>query len=149
MSCGCSQTPCACNNGVSVMPVTSPCNATPCTCGGCPATCATDAVAPMPTLCDLDRRNNVWVEGAVDENGVGGVCMLDTMDECQVVNSLQRSQKAKDDMLKVTSNEFLRNLARTIPLLPTGNEGDQLQKEVNQNTIPFYSVFRGQPPWAQ
>jgi len=99
-------------------------------------------------LCDLDRRCNVWVEGA-DANGAGGICLLDTFDECQVVNSLQKSQRAKDDLLKVTSNEYLRNLANTVPLLPTANEGDQLQKELNQNSIPFYSVFRGQPPFAQ
>lgn len=143
MSCGCNQTPCACSG--------APCNQTPCACGGCP----TEGVCPdpepcptPPTLCDLDRRCNVWVEGA-DENGNGGICMLDTMTECQVVESLQRSQKAKDDLMKVTSNEYLRNLAQTTPLLPTTNEGDQLQKEMNQNSLPFYSVFRGQPPFAQ
>ncbi len=105
----------------------------------------------MGTLCDLDRRNNIWVEGVVDENGVGGICMLDTMEEYQVVSTLQRSQRAKDDLLKVTGNEYLRNLARTVPLLPTGEEGDQLQKEVNANaqSIPFYALFRGQPPFAQ
>jgi len=142
MSCGCNQTPCSCNspNSPSVA-FTPPCGAMPCTCGCC-------TVPALPTLCDLDRRNNVWVEGA-DANGAGGICLLDTMEECQVINSLQRSQRAKDDMIKVTSNEFLRNLANTVPLFPTTNEGDVLQKEVNQNSIPFYSLFRGQPPFAQ
>ncbi len=129
------------------MPVSPCCNQTPCSCGVCPTVCA-----PVnATLCDLDRRDNIWVEGVVAENGTGGICMLDTMEECQVINSLQRSQRAKDDLLKVTSNEYLRNLARTVPLLPTGEEGDKLQKEVNANatSIPFYSLFRGQPPFAQ
>src|SRR6185369_9570577 len=108
-SCGCSSTPCTC--GVSVMPVI-PCNCTPCSCGSC----GTNPVLSMPTLCDLNRKCNVWVEGVVDENGNGGICLLDTMEECQVINSLQRSQRAKDDLLKVTSNEYLRNLANTIPL---------------------------------
>lgn len=143
MSCGCSSTPCTC--GVSVMPVI-PCNCSPCSCG---CGCVPDAIPAIPTLCDLSRKCNVWVEGVVDENGNGGICLLDTMEEYQVINSLQRSQKAKDDLLKVTSNEYLRNLARTIPLLPGINEGDELQKELNQNSIPFYSVFRGQPPFAQ
>jgi hypothetical protein len=71
------------------------------------------------------------------------------MEECQVINSLQRSQRAKDDLLKVTSNAYLRNLANTTPLYPTANEGDTLQKEINQGTIPFYTLFRGQPPFAQ
>lgn len=142
MACGCSSTPCTC--GVSVMPVMPLCNSTPCSCGGCVA-----PVAPMPSLCDLNRKCNVWVEGVVDENGQGGICLLDTMEECQVINSLQRSQRAKDDLLKVTSNEYLRNLALTVPLLPGINEGDELQKELNQNSIPFYTLFRGQPPFAQ
>lgn len=146
MSCGCSQTPCTCSSGVSVTPITT-CNQTPCTCGGCG--CGDPLSPPVTTLCDLDRRNNVWVEGPVDSNGNGGICLLDTLDECSVINSLQRSQRAKDDLKRVTSNEFLRNLADTVPLLPTTNEGDTLQKEINQNSIPFYSVFRGQPPFAQ
>ena len=143
MSCGCNQTPCSCNSGVSVTPI---CNLTPCTCGGCAPQLDCPAIG---TLCDLDRNCNVWVEGYDASKGVPGICLLDTMDECQVINSLQRSQKAKDDLLRVTSNEYLRNLANTLPLLPTGNEGDTLQKEVNQNSIPFYSIFRGQPPFAQ
>lgn len=145
MSCGCNQNPCSCSGGSS-------CNQTPCSCGGCltgPNECPPQPECePVPTLCDLDRRCNIWVEGA-DANGQGGICMLDTMDECQVVNSLQRSVRAHEDLLRVTTNEYLRNLARTVPLLPTVNEGDELQKEINQNTIPFYSVFRGQPPFAQ
>jgi hypothetical protein len=146
MSCGCTQTPCVCG-APSVMPVIPCCEQTPCSCGTCPPV----VCVPMGTLCDLDRRNNIWVEGVVDENGVGGICMLDTMEEYQVVSTLQRSQRAKDDLLKVTGNEYLRNLARTVPLLPTGEEGDQLQKEVNANaqSIPFYALFRGQPPFAQ
>ncbi len=129
---------------VSVMPVSScSCGASPCSCGGGQPACA------RPSLCDLDRKCNVWVEGVVDENGQGGICLLDTMEEYQVINSLHRSQRAHDDLMKVTSNEYLRNLARTTPLYPTANEGDTLQKEINQGTIPFYTQFRGQPPFAQ
>lgn len=137
------------------MPV-MPCNQTPCSCGVCPC----EELPAIGTLCDLDRNCNVWVEGYDASKGVPGICLLDTMEECQVINSLQRSQKAKDDLLKVTSNAYLRNLAETIPLYPTGNEGDTLQKEVNgtsgpagqvanPNSIPFYAIFRGQPPFAQ
>lgn len=103
----------------------------------------------MPSLCDLDKNCNVWVEGYDPKNGVPGICLLDTMEEYQVINSLHRSQRAKDDLVRVTSNEYLRNLAATTPLYPTTNEGDVLQKEVNQNSIPFYTQFRGQPPFAQ
>lgn len=121
-SCGCNQNPCGCQ----------------------PA----DSEEPRPTLCDRDRKCNVWVEGA-DAEGNGGICLLDTLEECDVIQSLHRSQRAHDDLMRVTSNERLRELALTVPLYPQTNDGDNLQKEVNQNTIPFYAVFRGQPPFAQ
>ena len=41
------------------------------------------------TYCDGDRKNNVWVEGVQDEDGNGGICMLDTMTEQQVAYVLQ------------------------------------------------------------
>jgi len=115
----------------------------------CPAICVPDQIPALQTLCDLSRLDNVWVDGPVSPEGQGGICMLDNMEECQVIHSLQRSQRAKDDMLKVTSNLYLRNLAQTVPLLPGISPGDTLQKEANQNSIPFYALFRGQPPFAQ
>ncbi len=129
-TCGCNQTPCGCSGGSTSCEVPTP------------------PQEPCPTLCDLDRKCNVWVEGA-DENGNGGICLLDTLDESDVIRSLHRSRVSHDDLLRVTSNEYLRELARTVPIYPTANEGDELQREVNHNTIPFYAVFRGQPPFAQ
>ena len=123
MSCGCNQDPCVCPS-------------------------EEEAPAPLPTLCDGDRVNNVWVEGA-DENGVGGICLLDTMEECQVIYSIERDPTARADLLRVTTNEYLINLANTVPTLSTEVEGDKLQTEGNQGTIPFYTLFRGQPPFAQ
>ena len=102
------------------------------------------------TLCDRDRVNNVWVEGA-DENGEGGVCLLDTMREDQVIYSLQRDEVARADLCRVTSDPRLLELAATVPRLATNREGYQLQQEVNRNadSLPFYSVFRGRPPTAR
>lgn len=122
-------------------------------CGGCsqdPCGCSvgTGGADPKPTLCDRDRASNVWVEGA-DENGVGGICLLDTLEEYQVIQSLHRSQRSHDDLLRVTSNARLRELAATVPVYPTTVEGDQLQVKVNEDTLPFYTIFRGQPPFAQ
>lgn len=122
MSCGCEQNPCACET------------------------------APRPsTYCDRDRVNNVWVEGVVDENGNGGVCLLDTLCESQVIGVLQVDETARADLKRVTSDARLLELAETVPRLPTEEAGDKLQREVNRNgdSIPFYSVFRGQPPFAQ
>jgi hypothetical protein len=113
-------------------------------------TTAEETVAPA-TLCDLDRTNNVWVEGVVDEDGNGGICMLDNMREDQVVYVLQRDEVARADLCRVTSNEHLLELAATVPRLPTGRAGDVLQKGMNRNSesLAFYSVFRGRPPTAR
>lgn len=102
----------------------------------------------MPTKCDRDRVNNVWLEGA-DENGVGGVCLIDTMSEEQVVFVLQRDEVARADLKRITSDADLLNLADTVPRLQTVETDDQLQTQLNRHseTIPFYSQFRGQPPY--
>jgi len=101
----------------------------------------TEETVTPATLCDLDRTDNVWVEG--------DVCMLDTLREDQVIYILQRDEKARADLCRVTSNEHLRELAATVPRLSTERPGDKLQKQGNQNTIPFYATFKGRPPTAR
>jgi hypothetical protein len=104
----------------------------------------------VTTLCDGDRVNNVWVEGA-DEDGEGGVCLLDTMTEAQVVGVLEVDERARADLRRVTTDLSVLALADSVPRLSTDVEGDKLQSDLNRNadSIPFYSVFRGQPPFAQ
>jgi hypothetical protein len=105
----------------------------------------------------------VWVErGASSANlfatatpdyGVPGVCSLDTLKEHQVIYILERDDRARRDLLLVTSDPRLRMLALTVPKLPTQELVDA--EQLNQNrpnepsSIPFYAVFRGQPPFAQ
>lgn len=103
------------------------------------------------TYCDGDRRNNVWVEGVVDEDGNGGICMLDTMTRAQVINVLQHDPKAREDIQRVTTDPELKAWAASIPILPGVPEGDKLQSQVNANarSIPFYSIFQGKPPTAR
>lgn len=109
----------------------------------------TEETTGPATYCDLDRANNVWVEGA-DENGEGGICLLDTMSESQVIYVLQRDEKARADLRRVTSDAGLLELADTVPRLTTDREGDVVQSGLNQGTVsPFYSVFRGRPPTAR
>lgn len=102
------------------------------------------------TYCDGDRANNVWVEGA-DAEGNGGVCLLDTMTQAQLVYVLQRDPKAREDLRRVTTDATLLELADTVPSLPTAEEGDQVQRQVNNHaaSIPFYSVFQGKAPFAR
>lgn len=119
-------------------------------CGSDDDTTTTTTEDTRVTYCDLDRTNNVWVEGA-DENGEGGVCLLDTMSAAQVIYVLQRDETARADLVRVTSDPDLKELAATVPRLSTGRPGDKLQREVNQKAGPvaFYSVFRGRPPTAR
>lgn len=143
MSCGCKKTPCDCPS--------NPCD--PC---APPRKC---------TKCDLyvPGTPNVWVErGGVSANlfatetpdySVPGICALDTLCEAQIINIIERDDKARADLLKVTSDPRLRQLALTVPKLPTQELVDA--EQLNQNrpnepsSIPFYAVFRGQPPFAQ
>jgi len=102
------------------------------------------------TLCDRDRVNNVWIDGGNKETGEGGVCQLDTLREDQVVYVIQRDQRARADLLRVTSNEYLQELARTVPPLPQERPGDKLQQELNRNRpVKLYTEFKGIPPWNQ
>ncbi len=73
------------------------------------------------------------------------------MNDPQIIYVLQRDEVARADLCRVTSDPHLLELAATIPRLPTGRFGDEVQKEVNRNadSLPFYSVFRGRPPTAR
>ena len=155
MSCSCQEVPCVCQFcrtcnqdpcgcSVSSAVAVCSCQTNPCICG-CPP-------PPRPkTFCDRDRKNNVWVEGVVDENGVGGICLLDNLDRGQVISILECDEVARADLKRVTSDPCLLELADTIQRLPTEEEGDKLQRELGRqaDSIPFYSIFRGQPPFAQ
>jgi len=103
------------------------------------------------TFCDGDRIHNVWIEGGDPETGEGGACLLDTMDRDEIIYVLQRDERSRADLRRVTTNPELLAMADEIPRLPTAECGDQLQSSTNQNSnsIPFYSIFRGQPPFAQ
>ena len=131
MSCNCHQTPCQCPSE-PVDPI-DPCTPKPC------------------TKCDREWYGNVWVERG-DPSAVG-ICMLDTMTEEQVIHVLERDDKARADLLRVTSDPRLLELARIIPRLPETEEMDRDQTQGNRNSTPastpFYALFRGQPPFAQ
>jgi hypothetical protein len=71
----------------------------------------------------------------------------------QIIHVLERDDKARSDLLKVTSDQGLINLAKTVPKLPTVEQSDVEQALLNQphnsGSIPFYALFRGKPPFAQ
>jgi hypothetical protein len=129
------------------------CQSSPCSCDGSNPECPTPAI----TKCDryIPGTKNVWVERGDTPNDVNalGVCMLDTMCEEQVIESLRRDEQAREDLLKVTSDPRLLELARTVPRLPVVETMDAEQAYLNRSntaeSIPFYAIFRGQPPFSQ
>lgn len=125
-----------------------------CGCGTCDD-CAQAALVFTTvegTCCDRDRVNNVWVEGA-DESGAGGICLLDTLNRAQIVGILKCDDRARADLKRVTSNADLLDLTETVVKLTMEEPGDRLQTQMGANklpeSIPFYAIFRGQPPFAQ
>ena len=123
MSCSCTETPCACQ--------------------------------PACTKCDRDRTKNVWVERGNNpgSENAPGICLLDTLTEAQVIDIVERDEQARKDLLRVTSDPRLLEIAAKTKRLTTSEEADLQQKWVNKNEAPagnpFYAVFRGQPPFAQ
>lgn len=102
--------------------------------------------AGLPTCCDLDRTNNVWLEGAYP---VTACCMLDNITVASIIDILSRDPRARQDLSKVTSVTYLRWLAEnTTPLNPVAEESDVIQKELNAigGAGPFYSQFHGLLP---
>jgi hypothetical protein len=112
----------------------------PCVCAG-----------PRTTFCDRDRTNNVWVECPDPLTGEGGVCLLDNLTENQLDWILERDERARADLKRVTSDTWLLNKAETVPRLSTVEEMDSIQTSMGRqkDTIPFYSAFAGKPPFAQ
>jgi len=98
---------------------------------------------PPASLCDGDKENNVWMDGQV--------CLLDTLNEWQVCEILSRDEVARNDLKRVTTDARLLELAHNVPRLPTGNASDEMQHKANTDpgSIPFYTVFKGRPPFAQ
>lgn len=107
-------------------------------------------------MCDLYRPGdrNVWMERADQVgNQAPGICLLDSLSRDQVIYSIERDDVARADLLRITSNPDLRDLAETVTRLPTQELVDMEQTASNRPaepaTIPFYALFRGQPPFAQ
>jgi hypothetical protein len=97
----------------------------------------------------------VWVERGDSPNDVNalGICMLDTLCEAQVIDILQHDEKAREDLKLITSDPTLLGLAATVPRLPVVETMDAEQAFLNRSntaeSIPFYAIFRGQPPFSQ
>lgn len=105
---------------------------------------------PRPcTKCDRDTQNNVWHERGTP--GAIGICLLDTMTEEQIIYTLEHDERARKDLLRVTSDPHLLHLAHTITRLPVVEEMDAMQKDMNREgpaTNVLHSTFHGVPPFV-
>ena len=90
------------------------------------------------SLCDGDCSKNIWF--------VNGKCKLDGLTYDQVYFVLQKNPNAKSDLLRVTTDPNLLELAKRSQLIADPIEDDNIPyKMINnpKNTLPFYTLFRG------
>jgi hypothetical protein len=108
-----------------------------------------DECEERTTRCDRNIVNNVWVEGVVDPaKGKRGICMLDSMSVDQIIYVLQHDPRAREDLPKVTSDQEVLGLLTTVPLLGAPSVESKLQRQSARTGLPYYTVFRGNPPIA-
>lgn len=88
------------------------------------------------TVCTGDKTDNVWY--------VNGQCRLDQLTYDQVHYILQKNPKAKGDLLRITNDPNLIRLANeTRPINQEQLDDQRAAKLINGNTLPFYTVLRG------
>ncbi len=88
------------------------------------------------SVCTGDCCNNVWIEN--------GKCTLDNLTFDQVWFILGKNPRAKRDLLRITSDPQLIELANNTKLVVDELEDAKVpERLVNKNTIPFYTVLRG------
>jgi hypothetical protein len=145
-SCGCD--PCSCGCAKCGQ---DPCGCGPCLgCGGIPCSCGRHACFSDPvnlnpngcTVCTGDTSNNIWVQPGPP--GYPGKCKLDLLTYEQVYCVLQRVPCAKADLLKITSDQCLVNLANSTQLVVPEKEDNAIAaSRLMRNSLPYYTVFRG------
>ncbi len=105
------------------------------------------------TRCDRDTKNNVWVERGCDEWSQAnspGICLLDTLDDCDIAYVLERDDRARADLLRVTSDPHLLALEAHVKRLPDPEIDETNSMDtLNANSLVLYTVFRGIPPFNQ
>ncbi len=134
MSCSsCNQAPCGCQ------PAVDPCQPELCFIDPC------QAVNPEPncsTKCNLDTRDNIWYVS--DQPGYDCKCKLDQMTYGQVIDVLEHVPYSARALMRITDDPCLLLLARTIKLiLPEQEDNAIAANRINKNTLPYYTLFRG------
>jgi hypothetical protein len=118
---------------------------------------STVGAVPTPTFGPNSRCNviselhhNVWVEYRDEDKGIPGCCMLDTLDDSQVVGVLLHNPRSRTDLQRVTTDPHLLSLLANLrPLSDPQDEQDSIQKKIGKTSEAgaFYSVFQGKFPF--
>lgn len=94
------------------------------------------------TMCTGDTKCNVWF--TLRAPGFPGRCILDEITYDEVYDVLRRNPQAADDLMRITNNPKLLALAREVKLSQTDqDDAEQAAKRLNSNSLPFYTVLRG------
>jgi hypothetical protein len=121
------------------------CNQDPCCCQYAEIDpCA--LVNPNPacgSMCNLDTHDNCWY--VCEQVGYLSQCRLDQMTYGEVIEVLERYPFAARDLMRITSDPALLELARTVHLRAPQQEDDAVAENLinKTNTLPFYTIFRG------
>jgi len=89
------------------------------------------------TLCQGDKSNNIYFQN--------GKCKLDEISWEELYLTLRKIPQAKADLMRITSDPILLQLARETRLESDELEDDKAAADrINKdNTLPFYTIFRG------
>ncbi len=130
----------------------SSCSASPCACDQLPLCLDEDPCGhidlcarvnpdwPYVSVCTGDTVHNLWMRPTAS----GGQCTLDQLNYGQVVAVLESHPFAKRDLLRITNDPCLIRLANEVKLkVPEQEENKALMDRLNRNTLPFYTVLRG------
>lgn len=104
-----------------------------------------DAVNPNPnqcTLCTGDTSNNMFFVPRAP--GYPWRCVLDEMTYDQVSYVLERIPGAKEDLIRITDDPILLKMARDSELIESPiDDNERVRKRLNSNSLPMYTVLRG------
>lgn len=129
--CGCSCDPVDCNPDVEARLC------------WCQKACLTEKVNPYPndcTMCNLVTACNMFY---IEQPGYEGRCILDEMTFEDVLRILSRNPAAREHMLRITSDPCLVKMAQlTDVVIPIAEQDQAFMRRIN-NSIPFYTLFRG------
>lgn len=94
------------------------------------------------TMCSGVTQDNVWFQ--LRAPGFAGRCILDELTYDQVYDVLLRNPNAARDLARITNNPKLLSLAREVKLIQSDqDEGEKVQQRLDANSLPFYTVLRG------